>query len=139
MIWTTASTYHLGAPPGSEIDLLAGARLLDMRQTLARQTAGNLGNLPLAWPSGKVDVGINNWDAIAGAKGRADLGTSGKWIVPFDADIGDSNEPARTQRSSSLVLGICTCGGRAGAAACSRAAGPTRSGHKPPQRPGRHW
>lgn len=86
VIWTLGGTWRLDTAPGKVVDLLAGARLLDMRQTLAWQLTGNLGNLPLAGPGGRAEVDINHWDAIVGAKGRFDI--SGPWFVPFHADIG---------------------------------------------------
>jgi hypothetical protein len=86
VIWTTAGTYRLDTAPGVEVDVLAGARLLDMRQTLAWQFSGNLAGLPLAGPGGSADVDIRHWDGVVGAKGRFDLG--GAWFVPFHADVG---------------------------------------------------
>ena len=33
-------------------------------------------------------MGLSNWDAIVGLKGRLALGSDGKWFAPYYADIG---------------------------------------------------
>ena len=103
MIWTTAGTYRLDTPAGSEVDVLAGARLLDMRQTLAWQFSGNLAGLPLARPGGSVDVDIRHWDGAVGAKGRVDIGSG--WFLPFHADVGTGDSDFIWQ----LLAGLGYC------------------------------
>ena len=38
--------------------------------------------------NGSADVGVTNWDAIIGLKGRAFLGADRKWFIPYYADVG---------------------------------------------------
>lgn len=102
VIWTLGGSWRLAMPPGSEVDVLAGARLLDMRQTLGWQLSGNVGSLPLPARGGTAEVEVDNWDAVVGAKGRIDLGSSGEWFLPFQADIGAGDSDLTWQ----LMAGI---------------------------------
>ncbi len=86
-IWTTAGTYRFASTPAYTADLLAGARMLDMQQTLSWSLNGNLGPLPIA-RSGSSRLDMNNWDAIVGVKGAASFGAQREWFVPYYLDIG---------------------------------------------------
>ena len=70
------------------LDLLAGARLLDIDQTLDYQLSGDIGPLPLPGRQGSADVKLSNWDAIVGVKGRYSFGTDREWFIPYYIDIG---------------------------------------------------
>lgn len=87
-IWTTAGLYRLKNGADGSMDLLFGARLLDMNNTLdwSAATPG-----PIA-RSGRKEVCESYWDAIVGLKGRALLGEERKWFLPFyvDVDTGQS-------------------------------------------------
>jgi hypothetical protein len=86
--WTLAGTYQAVATPRYTLDLLFGARLLDVDQTLDWTLAGNIGSVPLPDHSGSSSHGLSNWDAIVGVKGRAMFGGDGRWFVPYHFDIG---------------------------------------------------
>ena len=77
-IWTLAGTYQLKNDNDAPIDLLFGARMLDMSNTLDWNISGTGGNLPPR--SGSKEVGATNWDGVVGLKGRAYLG-SGAQVV----------------------------------------------------------
>jgi hypothetical protein len=87
-IWTLAGTYNLASTPEYTVDVLAGARLLDMEQSLSWQFNGSVGEIPFPDRAGSVKVSLDKWDGIVGIKGRASLGAERKWFVPFYADIG---------------------------------------------------
>lgn len=87
-VWTLAGTYRTVNDPGFSMDILAGARLLDIEQNLGFQVSGNVGPIPVPGRAGTVNASVSNWDAIVGVKGRAALGESGKWFLPYYADIG---------------------------------------------------
>jgi hypothetical protein len=91
-IWTIAGEYRVIADPAWTVDLLAGARYLDLSQTLSWSISGALGPLPPASRTGNSEVGGNVWDAIVGVKGRYLFGADGKWSIPFylDGGAGDS-------------------------------------------------
>lgn len=86
-VWTVAGTYRIVADRDLKVDLLAGARALDLRQKLSWALAGNVG--PVAPPdqSGTRELDEQNWDAVVGFKGRAAFGEGG-WFVPYYLDIG---------------------------------------------------
>ena len=87
-IWTVAGTYSLAATPAGTMDLLAGARLLDMDQTLRWTFNGNIAGQPLLPRTGSARVSVSNWDAVVGVKGRANLGNDGTWFIPYYLDAG---------------------------------------------------
>ena len=86
--WTVAGTWRLVPDRFAPFDVLAGARMIDMKETLSWQTTGNIG--PIAGPgqSGNKEARARHWDAIVGVKGRWALGSERKWFVPYYADIG---------------------------------------------------
>lgn len=85
-IWTLAGTYRLKDDSEGAMDVLFGARMLDMTNGLSWNIQGNGGNLPPR--SGFKEVGVTNWDGIVGLKGRALLGTDRTWFIPFYVDVG---------------------------------------------------
>jgi hypothetical protein len=86
--WTLAGTWRVASDPASKMDVIAGARLFDMKQTLGWEVTGNVGSIPAPGRGGNSTAELSNWDAIVGVKGRTAFGESGKWFVPYYADIG---------------------------------------------------
>lgn len=87
-IWTIAGEYQVVQDPRAPFFVLAGARLLDMDQTLSYQLSGNVGRFPVVDRQGNLDASLTNWDAIVGVKGRVAFGNDGEWFVPYYFDIG---------------------------------------------------
>jgi hypothetical protein len=85
-VWTLAGIYDLTSTPENTTDLLFGARMLTMKQTLNWSLAGSIPELPTR--SGEASVDGTNWDAIVGLKGRYYLGAEGKWFLPYYVDVG---------------------------------------------------
>jgi hypothetical protein len=86
--WTLAGERRVLSGAGSTMDILAGARLFDMRQTLGWEVTGNVASIPVLNRSGRSEAKISNWDAIVGLKGRMAFGEGNKWFVPYYVDIG---------------------------------------------------
>jgi hypothetical protein len=86
--WMLAGTYQAVATPRYTLDLLVGARLLDVDAQLDWTLGGNIGSVPLPDHAGSSSVGLSNWDAIVGVKGRAMFGDDGRWFVPYHFDVG---------------------------------------------------
>jgi hypothetical protein len=86
--WTLAGTWRVASDPASKMDVLAGARLFDMRQTFAYEVTGNVGSIPAAGRAGRSEAKLSNWDAIVGLKGRMAFGEDRKWFAPYYFDIG---------------------------------------------------
>jgi hypothetical protein len=86
--WTVAGSYRLATTPRYKNDLLAGARLLDVRTGANWSLNGNVGSVALADRTGSRSNKQTNWDFIVGAKGRLAVGAEGKWFVPYYLDVG---------------------------------------------------
>ncbi|MEO8507383.1 MAG: hypothetical protein ABI593_07115 [Betaproteobacteria bacterium] len=87
-VWELAGTYRAIAEPAATVDLLAGARLLDLKQTLSYSLSADVGPLVGPGRSGSSNVKVSYWDAIVGAKGRFSFGANRQWFVPWYADVG---------------------------------------------------
>lgn len=87
-LWTIAGTYQVIATPEHSMQVLAGARLIDVETKLNWQFNGNIGALPPFAASGASTVSESFWDAIIGVKGKLLFGTDRKWFVPYYLDIG---------------------------------------------------
>lgn len=87
-VWTLAASYAISSTSRNETELLAGARMLTMDQTLNWTFNGNIGSLGLPGRSGRAEVSATNWDAIVGLKGVASLSGDGRWILPYYVDVG---------------------------------------------------
>jgi hypothetical protein len=100
--WTLAGEYRLVSDPALSLDLLAGARLFDIEQTLTWNVSGNLGTPPLVSASGNATVNLELWDAIVGVKGRYALGKDGKWSLPFYLDVGTGDSDLTVQAAAGV-------------------------------------
>jgi hypothetical protein len=85
-VWSLAGIYNLSSKPENTTDLLFGARMLNLKETLNWSLASSIPELPTR--SGQASVDGTNWDAIVGLKGRYYLGAERKWFLPYYADIG---------------------------------------------------
>jgi len=87
-VWTVAGEYRVTSDPAWTVDLLAGARLLELKPTLGFSITGDLGLVVLPDRSGNKSVSASVWDGILGVKGRYAFGDESKWFVPFYLDVG---------------------------------------------------
>ena len=87
-IWTIAGTYTVMDSPEHRMEVLAGARMIDIENKLNWSFNGNISSLPLPGRSGTSTVEVTNWDGIVGVKGRASFGDDRKWFVPYYVDVG---------------------------------------------------
>lgn len=86
--WTLGGSWRAMTAPRATLDLIAGARLLDIEQTLTWDITGNVGQIPTPGRGGTSKAELNNWDAIIGVKGRFDLNAEGTWFAPYYFDVG---------------------------------------------------
>jgi len=87
-VWTVAGEYRVMSDPAWTVDLLAGARLLDVKTTLGFSINGDLGPITLPGRSGSKEVSDSLWDGIVGVKGRYTFTDDRKWFLPFYLDVG---------------------------------------------------
>jgi hypothetical protein len=85
-IWTLAGLYNLKSDAEGIADLLFGARLLDMTNTLDWTLSADVPQLPDRKGSGEAS--LSNWDAVVGLKGRFNVGEERKWFIPYYVDVG---------------------------------------------------
>ncbi len=101
--WTLAGQYRLATgDPALTADLLAGARVLSVKNTLGWSFAGAAGSHPLVGRSGSTEVEDSFWDAIIGIKGRYAFGAERQWFVPYYLDIGTG----QTKLTYQIATGI---------------------------------
>lgn len=93
-VWTLAGEYRLADAQKLKVDLLLGARYLDLAENLTWSISGNLGPIVPSGRSGSSELGVVIWDGIIGVKGRAAFGANGQWLLPFyiDGGAGDSSQ-----------------------------------------------
>jgi hypothetical protein len=100
-VWTLAGTYRVVADPGTTFDVLAGARLIDLKQNLGWEFSTDLGpNQPSR--SGNSEIKANNWDGIIGVKGRLAFGSNREWFVPYYLDVGTGDSDLTWQAIAGL-------------------------------------
>ncbi len=101
-VWTLAGTYNLSDNSRNPVDLLFGARLLDIDQQLDWTVNGDIAGLGLPGNSGTSVASGSNWDAVIGINGYASLGTEGPWFIPYHADIGSGDSDFTWQAMAGL-------------------------------------
>ena len=106
LVWTIAGTYRVVAKPGTVMDLIAGARLLDTRVSLAYTLNGNVGPIPIPERTGNSEVTDHNIDGLVGLKGRVSFGNDLKWFVPYYGDVGTGDSELTWQVMSGLGYGF---------------------------------
>jgi hypothetical protein len=87
-LWTTYGKYRLLDEPNDSFDVLAGARMLNLKSDLKWHLDGDISSLPLPGRDGRADVSDTLWDGIIGLKGRVAFGTENRWFIPYYADVG---------------------------------------------------
>ena len=87
-IVTLAGEYALLADPASSVDVLVGARLIDIKENLSYQISADVGQFTGPGRSGNSDAKGDKWDAIVGVKGRLGFGANREWFVPWYVDVG---------------------------------------------------
>jgi hypothetical protein len=87
-LWTLGGSYRFVATPEAQLDVLAGARGLYLKQNLGWQFNADVGPFVGPGRQGSKEVSDTKWDAIIGAKGRFALGDTHEWFVPYYIDVG---------------------------------------------------
>ena len=87
-VWTLAGSYRVSNDPSTSVDVLAGARLLDIKLDLSYSLSADVGPFSGPGRAGNSDINKSYWDAIIGAKGRVVFGSNREWFVPYYVDVG---------------------------------------------------
>ena len=91
-LWTLAGSYRFVSTPDAAFDLLAGARMIDLKQNLSYQFSADVGPFVGPGRQGSSEVSLTHWDAIVGAKGRFNFGDQRAWFVPYYVDVGGGQD-----------------------------------------------
>jgi len=102
LVWTVAGEYRLAAGSGWTVDLLGGARMLQMKPTVGYSITGNLGPVAIQGREGSKQVDKTVWDGIIGAKGRYAFGDDNRWFLPFYVDVGTGQSQLTWQVSGGV-------------------------------------
>lgn len=87
-LWTVSGEYRFVNQPGAVMYGLAGARLLDLKETLSYNLSADVGPIVGPGRSGNSEASLSYWDAVVGVKGRVAFGANHEWSVPYYADVG---------------------------------------------------
>lgn len=98
-VWTLAGAYTVFNEPSWSMDVLAGFRDLQMKSSLDWHFSGPLGLLPQDGSFSRTKVLL---DAIIGVKGRAQIGESGHWFVPYYGDVGTGGSKVTWQLAAGV-------------------------------------
>ena len=101
-VWTLAGEYRVVSDPAVTLDLLAGARMLDLTERLRWSISGSLGPITPAGRSGKSEVSQTSWDGIIGVKGRYVFGDRRQWSVPLYLDVGGGQSKLTWQAATGV-------------------------------------
>lgn len=101
-LWTVNGSYSVLQQEGFSMDVLAGARMLDLQEDLRWTFNGDISSLPLPGRSGSAHAGSTQWDAIVGLKGRASFGAEHSWYVPYYFDVGAGDSDLTWQAMAGL-------------------------------------
>lgn len=96
-LWTLAGEWRAVSLPDYRLDVIGGARMLDMKQQLNWQLTGNIGPIALPDRSGARSLDDRNWDAVIGVKGRATFGERRQWLLPYYLDVGAGDSKLTSQ------------------------------------------
>lgn len=102
LIWTLAGEYRVASDPVWTVDVLAGARMFDVKPTLGWSISGDLGPIGIAGRSGSKEISESVWDGIVGVKGRYSFGDDRKWFVPFYLDVGTGQSQLTWQAAGGI-------------------------------------
>lgn len=102
-VWTVAGEYRLAtSDPAWTVDLLAGARMLKIQNTLGYSFSGSVGQDSLAGRSGSIVVSETLWDGIVGFKGNYAFGTNREWFAPYYLDVGTGQSQSTWQAAAGI-------------------------------------
>ena len=87
-LWTIAGTWRAPIASAYNMEVLLGARVLDITAHLNYALAGNVGSIALQDRAGDRSVGETNWDGIVGVRGRVPFAQASRWFVPYHLDVG---------------------------------------------------
>jgi hypothetical protein len=108
-IWTLTGYYRAIDQPGMTLDVVAGARYLDIEQKVNWVITGNVGSIPVPDRTGAAEANLTNWDALIGLRGRFVFGAQNSWFVPYYLDVGTGDSDFTWQGIAGLGYAFRWC------------------------------
>jgi len=108
-IWTLTGYYRTLDQPGVTLDVVVGARYLDVEQKVNWVVTGNVASIPPSDRTGAAEANLTNWDAIIGLRGRFDFGAQNSWFVPYYFDVGTGDSDFTWQGIAGLGYAFQWC------------------------------
>jgi len=100
--WTVGGLYRVSASPAFTLDVLGGARVLDVKRSSSWELSGDLGSSAIS-RSGSNKEKTTLLDGIVGLRARATLGgADSAWSVPFYVDIGAGDSKRTWQAATGI-------------------------------------
>jgi hypothetical protein len=109
LIWTLAGTYRVLEQSGFTLNVLVGARYLDVEQEVDWDITGNVGSIPAPDRTGSAKASLANWDALIGVRGRFAFGVQKAWFVPYHLDVGAGDSDLTWQGIAGLGYAFRWC------------------------------
>ena len=103
-IVTMAAEYRVHRSDAASFDLFAGARMSQTKPKLKYAFSQDFGPFSGPFREGTLKSKTEDWDGIAGAKGRVNFGTKNEWFLLGYADAGTGD--------SKLTWQVFAAGGR---------------------------
>ncbi len=102
-IWTLGGQYRIAARPNYTMDVIAGARMFEIKQRL--DWTPYVAGIPLG-ESRRSNVDDRVWDGIVGAKGRYAFGQNLAWSIPYYLDVGAGQSRLTWQAAIGITYGF---------------------------------
>jgi hypothetical protein len=100
---TMAGIYQVTETSGATLDLLLGARLASVDQTLDWEFTGNFGPVTPPPLTGSGKASVDQWDGIIGVRGHLSFGSEQHWRVPYHFDVGTGDSDLTWQAMAGLA------------------------------------
>lgn len=101
VLWTVAAGYRVAETPWIEMDLLGGARYVNVSTDIKVSVLDTTGGLDRQH---RASLDQEQWSGIIGARGRVRLAE--RWSLPWYADIGAGNGNQTWQAMLGLAYGF---------------------------------
>ena len=99
-VWTLGAGYTVARSDQGNLDIIAGARYLDVKSSLGVNAFGPNG---IFGKSVDTTDKMNIWTGIIGVAGALRLSDDGKWYMPYEADFGAGSS---STTSFNGILGV---------------------------------
>jgi hypothetical protein len=103
LVWTFGAGYTVARNGGANLDVIGGARYLQVKASVGANVFGQNGNLGR---SASTSTTENVWTGNVGVDGAVRFGDGGKWFMPYEADVGFGSFHGSSLTSFNGILGL---------------------------------